>query len=64
MSTQRDKLAELDKNVAVISERLDQITHNHLHHIERDVAMLRKTLWTIGFFVFSNLILLLKDLIL
>ena len=51
-----EKLANLDKEVAVISERLNTIQNNHLYHIERDMNMIKKVLWSVGFLVFSNLL--------
>ena len=56
MSTDAEKLANLDKEVAVISERLNTIQHNHLKHIESDMNMIKRVLWTVGFLVFSNLL--------
>jgi formiminotetrahydrofolate cyclodeaminase len=52
----REKLANLDKEVAVISERLNTIQNNHLYHIEKDMNMIKKVLWSVGFLVFSNLL--------
>jgi formiminotetrahydrofolate cyclodeaminase len=51
-----EKLANLDKEVAVISERLNTIQNNHLYHIEKDMNMIKKVLWSVGFLVFSNLL--------
>ena len=51
-----EKLANLDKEVAIISERLNTIQNNHLYHIERDMNMIKKVLWSVGFLVFSNLL--------
>lgn len=51
-----EKLANLDKQVAVISERLNTIQNNHLYHIEKDMNMIKRVLWSVGFLVFSNLL--------
>lgn len=64
MTTQKDKLADLDKKVAVISERINTIQNNHLKHIEADISSIRKVMWSVGFLVFTNLIILLRDLFL
>ena len=56
MNLDAEKLANLDKEVAVISERLNTIQNNHLHHIEKDMAMIKRVLWSVGFLVFSNLL--------
>ncbi len=64
MTTQKDKLADLDKKVAVISERINTIQNNHLKHIEEDISAIRKVMWSVGFLVFTNLVILLRDLFL
>ena len=56
MNTDTEKLANLDKQVAVISERLNTIQNNHLAHIEKDMMMIKRVLWSVGFLVFSNLL--------
>jgi formiminotetrahydrofolate cyclodeaminase len=56
MTLDTEKLAKLDKEVAVISERLNTIQNNHLYHIEKDMNMIKRVLWTVGFLVFSNLL--------
>jgi len=56
MNLHAEKLANLDKEVAVISERLNTIQNNHLAHIEKDMNTIKKVLWSVGFLVFSNLL--------
>jgi len=56
MTIDQEKLANLDKEVAVISERLNTIQNNHLAHIEKDMNTIKKVLWSVGFLVFSNLL--------
>ena len=56
MNIDTEKLANLDKQVAVISERLNTIQNNHLYHIEKDMMMIKRVLWSVGFLVFSNLL--------
>ena len=56
MTPDQEKLANLDKQVAVISERLNTIQNNHLAHIESDMRMVKKVMWSVGFLVFSNLL--------
>jgi len=47
---------ELDKKVALIEQRLDVIQNNHLHHIEIDIANIKRYfLWGVGV-VFVQLI--------
>lgn len=46
----------LDKKVALIEQRLDIIQNNHLHHIELDIANIKRYfLWGVGV-VFVQLI--------
>ena len=59
MATQADKIAKLEKDVALISERLLVIKDNHLKHINQDLSMIKKVLWSTGFLLLSNLIALL-----
>ena len=59
MATQADKIAKLEKDVALISERLLVIKDNHLKHINQDLSMIKKVLWSTGFLLFSNLLALL-----
>ena len=56
MTLDTEKLANLDKEVAVISERLNTIQNNHLAHTEKDMNTIKKVLWSVGFLVFSNLL--------
>lgn len=56
MATQSDKIAKLEKDVAIISERIKVIKDNHLFHIEKDISAIKKVVWTAGFLLFSNLI--------
>ena len=56
MNIDTEKLANLDKQVAVISERLNTIQNNHLYHIEKDMMMIKRVLWSVGFLVFSHLL--------
>jgi hypothetical protein len=56
MATQSDKIAKLEKEVAIISERIKVIKDNHLFHIEKDISAIKKVVWTAGFLLFSNLI--------
>lgn len=51
-----EKLNKLDKEVAVIAERLNTIQNNHLYHIEKDIAGIKKVIYSVGFLVFSNLL--------
>jgi len=64
MATQSEKITKLDKEVSLIQKDIQIIKTNHLRHIEKSIDRIDKVLWTIGILVFSNLIILLRDLIL
>lgn len=64
MATQSEKITKLDKEVSLIQKDIQIIKTNHLHHIEKSIDRIDKVLWTIGVLVFSNLLILLRDLIL
>jgi|TARA_B100000900_G_C20599246_1_gene724802 hypothetical protein len=64
MATQADKINKLDKEVSLIKKDIDIIKNNHLAHIEKSIAQINKVLWTVGILVFSNLVILLRDIIL
>ncbi len=64
MPTQTDKINKLDKEVAVIKKDIEIIKTNHLVHLDLKLRSVEKVLWTVGILVFSNLIILLRDLIL
>jgi len=64
MATQAEKINKLDKEVSLIQKDIQIIKTNHLRHIEKSIDRIDKVLWTIGVLVFSNLIILLRDLLL
>lgn len=64
MATQSEKINKLDKEVAVIKKDIEIIKTNHLVHLDLKLRSVEKVLWTVGILVFSNLIILLRDIIL
>tara|TARA_R100001510_G_scaffold56999_1_gene63753 strand:- start:463 stop:657 length:195 start_codon:yes stop_codon:yes gene_type:complete len=64
MATQSEKINKLDKEVAVIKKDIEIIKTNHLVHLDQKLRSVEKVLWTVGVLVFSNLIILLRDIIL
>lgn len=64
MATQSEKINKLDKEVAVIKKDIEIIKTNHLVHLDQKLRSVEKVLWTVGILVFSNLIILLRDIIL
>lgn len=64
MATQAEKINKLDKEVSLIKKDIDIIKNNHLVHLEQKINQNLKVLWTVGVLVFSNLVILLRDIIL
>ena len=63
MATQADKINKLDKEVSLIKKDIDIIKNNHLVHLEQQINQNSKVLWTVGVLVFSNLIILIRDIL-
>lgn len=64
MENNRDvEIERLNGEIKLIHEKITNIRDNHLFHIERDISRLNKLAWTIGVLVFTQLIFLLRDLI-
>ena len=64
MATQAEKINKLDKEVAIIKKDIEIIKTNHLVHLDKRLLSVQKVLWTVGILVFSNLIILLRDILL
>lgn len=64
MPTQAEKINKLDKDIALIKQEISVLKNNHLFHLEKKVDLSMKVLWTVGVLVFSNLLILLRDIIL
>ena len=63
MATQSEKINKLDKEVAIIKKDIDIIKSNHLVHLDQKLRSVEKVLWTVGILVLSNLLILLRDII-
>ena len=64
MENNRDvEIERLNGEIKLIHEKITNIRDNHLFHIERDISRLNKLAWTIGVLVFTQLIFLLRDLV-
>lgn len=57
------EIEKINGEIKLIHEKISNIKDNHLFHIERDVARLNKIAWTIGILVFTQLVFVLRDLI-
>ncbi len=63
MATQSEKINKLDKEIALIQKDIHVIKNNHLRHIETDIKKINYVLWSVGILVLSNLIILLRDIL-
>ncbi len=63
MATQSEKINKLDKEIALIQKDIHVIKNNHLKHIETDIKKINYVLWSVGILVLSNLIILLRDIL-
>ncbi len=59
--TNKDLINKLDKEIALIKKDISVIKENHLFHIEKSIKTINYIIWTVGFAVFTNLILLLRS---
>ena len=64
MATQSEKINKLDKDIALIKQEINTVKNNHLFHLEKKVDTISKVLWSVGILVLSNLLILLRDIIL
>lgn len=61
--TNKDLINKLDKEIALIKEDISVIKENHLYHIEKSMKNIQMIIWSVGFAVFTNLILLVRNLL-
>ena len=64
MATQADKINKLDKEVSLIQKDIEVIKTNHLKHIEADIRNIKLVGYTVAVGVFSQLFMVLKELLL
>ena len=64
MATQADKINKLDKEVSLIQKDIEVIKTNHLKHIEADIRNIKIVGYTVAVGVFSQLFMIIKDLLL
>ncbi len=61
--TNKELINKLDKEIALIKKDISVIKENHLYHIEKSIKSIQTIMWTVGFAVFTNLILLVRNLL-
>ena len=54
MVSQSEKINKLDRDILLIKKDIDIIKSNHLKHIESDISMIKKVMWTVGLSVFNH----------
>lgn len=55
------EIERIHADIKLLNQSLDHIKSNHLAHIERDVDRINKVLWAIGFGVFTQFIIVIRD---
>ncbi len=61
--SQSDKINKLDKDVALIAQEVRLIKDNHLKHLDMKINNINKILIAIGFFVVTQLLILVRILL-
>ena len=51
------------EHIIHIYDKIDNIETNHLTHIEKEIKKLNFVLWSIGFAVFANVLIAIRNLI-
>jgi len=46
---------DLDKRLALLEQKLDLVLNNHLHHMEKDMASMKKIMGAVALVVFTQL---------
>ena len=49
MATQSEKINKLEKDILLIKKDIEIIKSNHLKHIETDISLIKKVMWSVGF---------------
>jgi len=57
------EIERIHADIKLIEQSIDTIQNNHLFHIQRDVDRINKVLWAIGFGVFTQFIIVIRDFI-
>lgn len=55
------EIERIHADIKLIEQSILHIQNNHLSHIERDVDRINKVLWAIGFGVFTQFIIVIRD---
>ena len=56
------EIEKIKGEIKLINQTINVIKDNHLVHLDQKVNTLNRVMWTVGFMVFGQLIILLKNL--
>ena len=56
------EMEKIKGEIKLINQTINVIKDNHLVHLDQKVNTLNRVMWTVGFMVFGQLIILLKNL--
>ena len=54
---------DLDKRLSLLEQKLDLVLDNHLHHMEKDLAAMKKILGGVALVVFTQLIAVIASMV-
>ena len=56
------EIEKIKGDIKLINQTINVIKDNHLVHLDQKVNTLNKVMWTVGFMVFGQLIIVIKNL--
>ncbi len=56
------EMEKIKGEIKLINQTINVIKDNHLVHLDQKVNTLNKVMWTVGFMVFGQLIIIIKNL--
>jgi prefoldin subunit 5 len=57
------EIERIHADIKLIEQSITTIQTNHLFHIQRDIDRINKVLWAIGFGVFTQFIIVIRDFV-
>ena len=55
------EMEKIKGEIKLINQTINVIKDNHLVHLDQKVNTLNKVMWTVGFMVFGQLIIIIKN---
>ena len=56
------EMEKIKGEIKLINQTINVIKDNHLVHLDQKVNTLNKVMWTVGFMVFGQLVIVIKNL--